>query len=126
GRRRHDSHRSWPMMLELDWGLLLPALIPVAAMVLVLVVDAIAPRARMAAPLVGAVGLAGGAVAAVPGVLASDPRLTLCTSAPDGRCMWDGNPLASTLQVAALLATLAVLALVSVRRAGVIDVVMLL
>lgn len=114
------------MTLELQWGLLLPALIPVAAMVLVLVVDAIAPRARMAAPVVGALGLAGGAAAAVPGVLASDPRLTLCTPAPDGRCMWDGNPLASTLQIAALLATLAVLALVSVRKAGVIDMVMLL
>lgn len=114
------------MTLELEWGLLLPALIPVVAMLLVLVVDAIAPRARLAAPVIGALGLAGGAVASLPGVLASDPRLTLCTPAPEGRCMWDGNPLASTLQIAALLATLAVLALVSVRRAGVIDVVMLL
>lgn len=40
--------------------------------------------------------------------------------------MWDGSPLASTLQIAALLATLAVLALVSVRKAGVIEVVLLL
>ncbi|KRE42298.1 NADH-quinone oxidoreductase subunit N [Knoellia sp. Soil729] len=114
------------MTLQMSWGLLLPALIPVAAMVLVLVVDAIIPSARLAAPVIGALGLAVGAAAAIPGVVASDPRLTLCTPAPDGRCMWDGGPLASTLQIAALLATLAVLALASVHRAGVIDVVLLL
>ena len=114
------------MTLEIQWSLLLPALLPVAAMVLVLVVDAVAPRARLAAPVIGALGLLGGAAAAVPGLVTEDPRLTLCTPAPDGRCLWDGSPLASTLQVAALLATLAVLALVSVRRAGVIEVVLLL
>ncbi len=114
------------MTLDLSWGLLLPALIPVAAMLLVLVVDAVAPGARLAAPLIGALGLGGGAAAALPGLVATGPRLTICTPAPDGRCLWDGGPLTSTLQVAALLATLAVLALVSINRAGVIDVVMLL
>jgi NADH-quinone oxidoreductase subunit N len=114
------------MTLQLAWPLLLPALIPAAAMLLVLVVDAIVPRARLAAPVIGALGLVGGAAAAFPGLLTTEPRLTLCTPAPDGRCMWDGGPLASTLQIAALLATLAVLALASVRRAGVIDVVLLL
>ncbi|MEO6021274.1 MAG: proton-conducting transporter membrane subunit [Knoellia sp.] len=114
------------MTLAISWALLLPALIPVAAMMLVLVVDAIVPNARLAAPVIGALGLAGGAVAALPGVLASEPRLSLCTPAPDGRCMWEGGPLASTLQIAALLATLAVLALASVRKVGVIDVVLLL
>lgn len=114
------------MTLSIDWVLLLPALVPVAALVLVLLVDAIAPRATLAAPVIGALGLGVAAATALPGVATNDPRLTLCTSAPDGRCMWDGSPLASTLQLAALLATLAVLALVSVRRAGVIDVVMLL
>ncbi|MFC7489871.1 MULTISPECIES: proton-conducting transporter membrane subunit [unclassified Knoellia] len=114
------------MTLELSWVLLLPALVPAAAMVLVLVVDALVPRVRLAAPVIGALGLAGGAAAAVPGFLTTDDRLTLCTPAPDGRCMWDGSALPSTLQVAALLATLAVLALMSVRRVGVIEVVMLL
>jgi len=114
------------MRLELSWALLLPALIPVAAMVLVLVVDAVTPRARLAAPVIAGIGLAGGAVATLPGLLATEPRLTLCTPAPEGRCTWDGSPLTSTLQMAILLATLAVLALASVRRAGVIDVVMLL
>lgn len=114
------------MTLDIQWALLLPALLPVAAMVLVLLVDAITPRTRLAAPVLAALGLLGGAVAAVPGLVASEPRLTLCTSAPDGRCMWDGSPLASTLQVGALLATLAVLALVSVRRVGVVEVVLLL
>ncbi|KGN33839.1 NADH-quinone oxidoreductase subunit N [Knoellia sinensis KCTC 19936] len=114
------------MTLQISWALLLPALIPVAAMLLVLVVDAVVPRASLAAPVIGALGLLGGAVAAVPGLDAGDPRLTLCTPAPDGRCMWDGSPLASTLQIAALLATLGVLALMSWRKAGVVDVVMLL
>ena len=114
------------MTLDMSWGLLLPALIPVAAMLLVLVVDAVAPRARIAAPVIGALGLGVGAASALPGLSANGSRLTLCTPAPDGRCLWDGGPLTSTLQVAALLATLAVLALVSVNRAGVIDVVMLL
>ncbi|GAA4119657.1 NADH-quinone oxidoreductase subunit N [Knoellia locipacati] len=114
------------MTLQMQWSLLLPVLLPVAAMVLVLVVDAVAPRARLAAPVIGAFGLVGGAVTALPGLVATGPRLTLCTPAPDGRCLWDGGPLASTLQVAALLATLAVLALMSIRRAGVIEVVLLL
>ncbi|CAN7178294.1 proton-conducting transporter transmembrane domain-containing protein [Knoellia sp. LjRoot47] len=114
------------MTLEMHWGLLLPALLPVAAMVLVLLVDAVAPRTRLAAPVIGAVGLVGGAVAALPGLVATGPRLALCTPAPDGRCLWDGGPLASTLQVGALLATLAVLALLSIQRVGVIEVVMLL
>ena len=114
------------MTLDIQWALLLPALLPVAAMVLVLLVDAVTPRTRLAAPVLGALGLLGGAAAALPGLVAGEPRLTLCTSAPDGRCMWDGSPLASTLQVATLLATLAVLALVSVRRVGVVEVVLLL
>lgn len=114
------------MTLDLSWALLLPALLPVAAMLLVLVVDALAPRARLAAPVIGALGLGGGAASALPGVLDGGARLTLCTPAPGGRCLWDGGPLTSTLQIAALLATLAVLALVSISRAGVIDVVLLL
>ena len=47
-------------------------------------------------------------------MLDAGPRLTLCTPAPEGRCLWDGGALTSTLQIAALLATLAVLALVSI------------
>lgn len=114
------------MTLGIQWALLLPALLPVAAMVLVLIADAVAPRTRLVAPVVAALGLVAGAVAAVPGLVGTEPRLTLCTPAPEGRCVWDGSPLVSTLQVGALLATLAVLALVSVRRVGVVEVVMLL
>ena len=47
------------MTVDLSWGLLLPALVPVVAMLLVLVVDALAPRARLAAPVLGALGLGG-------------------------------------------------------------------
>lgn len=115
------------MTLELSWGLLLPALLPVAAMVLVLVVDAIAPSARAVLVAVAGFGLVAAAAETIPGLMSTgEPRLTLCTPAPGGRCMWDGGPLTSTLQLGILLATLAVLALVSVRRAGVIDLVLLL
>lgn len=114
------------MRVDLSWGLLLPALIPVVALALVLIVDAIAPAARPALVAIAAVGLVTAAAETLPGLAADKPRLTLCTAAPDGRCMWDGGPLTSTLQLAILLATLAVLALISVRKAGVIDIVMLL
>ncbi|PRY57563.1 NADH dehydrogenase subunit N [Knoellia remsis] len=114
------------MTLAIDWVLLLPALLPAAAMLLVLLVDAAVPGARRVMAVVAALGLAAGAATAVPGILAADERLTLCTAAPDGRCLWDGGPLPSTLQAGILLATLAVLALVSVRRVGVVDLTLLL
>lgn len=115
------------MTLQMSWLLLLPALLPVIALVLVLVIDAVAPAARQALVAVAGFGLVAGAAETLPGLAATPgSRLTLCTPAPDGRCMWDGGPLTSTLQLAILLATLAVLALMSVRKAGVIDVVLLL
>ncbi|KGN38263.1 NADH-quinone oxidoreductase subunit N [Knoellia subterranea] len=115
------------MTLTMDWGLLLPALLPVAALALILVVEAIAPTARPVLVVLAGFGLVAAAAETIPGLVGDDdPRLTLCTPAPDGRCMWDGGALTSTLQLAILLSTLAVLALISVRRAGVIELVMLL
>ncbi|MFN8046350.1 MAG: proton-conducting transporter membrane subunit [Dermatophilaceae bacterium] len=104
--------------VTLDWLVLAPALVPVAGLLLVLVLDAVLPGRRGLHLAVGVVALLAAAATAVPGALApaSSPALSLCLpGGTEGACFWRAGPLQSTLQVGVLAATLAVLLLQSDR-----------
>ncbi len=96
-----------------DWLVLGPVLAPAAGAVVVLVVDAVAPRLARLHALLGVVALLLGAALALPTALgsAATPRRSLCLPAPDGACLYEAGPVAGALQVGALLAALVVLLL---------------
>lgn len=98
---------------SLDWLVLGPVLAPAAGAVLVLVVDAVAPRLARLHSLIGVLALVVGAALAFPTALgsAASPRRSLCLLAPDGACLYEAGPVAGALQVAGLLAALVVLLL---------------
>lgn len=101
-------------LVTLDALVLAPALAPAAAVVLVLVGDAVRPPrdgggARWPTTLATALLLVGAAFA-VRGVLAADDAAlrTLCLA--DGRCLWTADARGSALQAGVLLAAAASLA----------------
>ncbi len=98
---------------SLDWLVLGPVLAPAAGAVLVLVVDAVAPRLARLHAVLGVLALVVGAALAVPTALgsAADPRRSLCLPAPDGACLYEAGPVAGALQLGGLLAALVVLLL---------------
>ncbi len=115
--------------LSLDLLTLLPALIPLAGVVVVLVADLVTPRLRRLPLGIAALAALGATVAAVPG-LAQAPgnvRETFCVQLrgavlPAGAptptveglpqtCFWQADSLTSTLQLAAGLATLVIVLL---------------
>jgi len=99
--------------VTLDWLVLAPVLAPALGAVLVLLVDAAAPRLARLHAVVGVVALVAGAALSVPGALRSvdEPLRTLCLPAPDGACLYEAGPAASALQLTALLSALVVLLL---------------
>lgn len=101
------------MKLTLDWWLLAPVLVPAVGAILVLVVDAIAPRLGRTHWAIAAGLLLIGAATAVPGALpsADNPRETLCL--PNGSCLYAVDHVGVGLQLAALVsgAVVALLAL---------------
>ncbi len=99
-------------LVSVDALALLPALAPAAGAVLVLVVDALAPRAGLLARLLGFAGLVAGLVGVVL-PLTSGTRIaqSLCTPAPEGRCFYDTGTAGLLLQVGALVAGIVVLLL---------------
>ena len=102
--------------VSIDALRLLPALAPALGALLVLLVDALAPRRTLPHLVVGALALLMGAAGAMPGALspAREPVLTLCLpGGPDGACLWSAGPLDSTLQIGLLAAGLAALPLLS-------------
>lgn len=100
-------------LVTLDWLVLAPVLLPGLGAVLVLLVDAIAPRLARLHYATGLVVLIAGLALAVPGALRTTaaPLRTLCLPAPDGACLYEAGPLASALQLGALGAALVVLLL---------------
>ncbi len=99
-------------LVTFDWLALAPVLAPALGAVVVLLLDALAPRlVRLHAGL-GVLALTAGIALAVPGTLraADDPLRTLCLPAPDG-CLYEAGPLASALQLGALASALVVLLL---------------
>ena len=99
-------------LVSVDLVALLPALLPAAGVVLVLVGDALVPRRRLW-PLVGVVLLVAAAAAALGAVVqpASGPVRTLCLPAPDGACLWTAAGPTGALQAGVLLAAAAALAM---------------
>jgi NADH-quinone oxidoreductase subunit N len=100
-------------LVTIDWLVLAPVLVPASGAVLVLLLDAVAPRLTRLHAAVGLVALAAGFALAVPGALRSsaEPLRTLCLSAPSGSCLYEAGPLASALQLGALGSALIVLLL---------------
>jgi NADH-quinone oxidoreductase subunit N len=101
------------MLVSIDWLVLAPVLAPAAGAVLVLLLDAVAPRLSRLHGAVGVVALAAGFALAVPGAVrtADLPLRTLCLPAPDGACLYEAGPLASALQLGALGSALVVVLL---------------
>ena len=110
-------------VVSLDWLVLGPVLAPAAGAVLVLVVDAVAPRLARLHYVIGVLALVVGAALAVPTALgsAADPRRSLCLPAPDGACLYEAGPVVGALQLGGLLAALVVLLLAWPSDAGHLD-----
>lgn len=107
---------------SVDWVVIAPVLAPAAAAVLVLVLDAVLPRAVLAATgtvvldVVAFAGLAGGVVALLP--LAGEERATFCTSGDPGGCSYAAEPVTTGLQLVILLAAGVCLLLAIGQRVG--------
>lgn len=99
------------MILDLNLVAVLPVLAPLAAAVVVLLLDAVVPGGREGHLTVAAGGLVAGALGTMPGLRlgAGDVRGAFCL--PSGECLYAADRLTSVLQLAALLAALAVLVL---------------
>jgi NADH-quinone oxidoreductase subunit N len=92
------------MRVAIDWLSMLPVLAPAVGALLVLVVDAIAPRLRTAHLAIALVALGAGAAAAGWGVAGGDTVRSLCLEAPEGACLYAVAPTAGILQTVALAA----------------------
>lgn len=92
------------MRVDVDWFALAPVLAPALGALLVLVIDAVAPRARIAHLGAALVSLGAGAGVAGYAATRSEPLRTLCLEAPDGACLYGAGAMASVLQLCALAA----------------------
>jgi len=112
--------------LTIDYATLLPALVPVAGLVLVLVADLVNPRLRQLPYAIAGVAALGAAVATVPGLAlgGGSTRETFCLTGGTStrgalppveglpqRCLWQADALGSTLQLAAAVAAVVCIAL---------------
>ena len=88
-------------LIDIDYWVLAP--------VLVLVIDALAPRARGLHLPIGLTTLGAGLGALPYSVASATPTRTLCTPGPEGRCFYETGPTGLTLQLIALVASLLVL-----------------
>ncbi|GAA1762600.1 NADH-quinone oxidoreductase subunit N [Nostocoides vanveenii] len=97
-------------LVTLDWWVLAPVLAPACGALLVLVLDALAPRARGVHLPVGLVAL-GCAIGALPYAVSrgAEPTRTLCLPGPSARCFYEATSWGVTLQLVALTSSLLVL-----------------
>src|SRR6476620_11782444 len=118
GRTRGDAVKG----LAIDYAILLPALVPLAGLVLVLVADLVSPHLRRRPYAVAGLAALGSAAATVPGLAGGSTRETFCLtgraagSGPAGGglpqvCLWPADALGSTLQLAAALSAAVCIAL---------------
>lgn len=107
---------------QVDWALIAPVLSPALAAVLVLVLDAVLPRAVLAAtgPTVLDVAAGAGIVVGILTLLplAGDERGTFCTSGDPPGCSYAVEPVTSGLQLVILLAAGVCLLLAIGQRVG--------
>ena len=92
-------------VVSFDLLTLLPVLAPAAGAAAVLVADAAAPRLRRSHLVIALAALALGAVATFPGLGAApgDVQQTLCLPSRPDLCLYVAGPVASALQLAAIL-----------------------
>lgn len=100
-----------PELVSLDWLVLAPVLAPAFGALLVLIVDALAPRARGLHLPIGLAALGAGLGALPFGASSAIPARTLCGPAPDARCFYEVAPWGLGLQLLALSGALVVLLL---------------
>ena len=106
------------MRVTLDWLALAPVLAPALAALLVLVVDALAPRARNAHLGVALVGLGAGGGSAGWAAAGDGTVRSLCLEAPEGACLYGAGPTAGVLQLLALGAAAVVVLMLLGDRSG--------
>ena len=106
------------MRVAIDWVVLAPVLAPALGALLVLLADAIVPRARRAPLAVALMALGAGIGGAGWAAAGGDPARSLCLEAPEGACLYAAGPMASILQVAALGAAAVVTLMLLGDRAG--------
>lgn len=92
------------MRVEFDWYALVPVLAPAIGALLVLLLDALMPRARAVHLGAALVTLGAGAAAAGHSAWTRAEQYSLCLEAPDGACLYGTTPMSSVLQAAALVA----------------------
>ncbi|NLW98823.1 MAG: hypothetical protein GXY39_03885 [Actinomycetales bacterium] len=97
------------MRVAVDWFALTPVLAPALGALLVLVIDAISPRARMPHLGVALVALGAGVAVAGYGATRAEPLRSLCLEAPEGACLYAADRMAGVLQMCALVAAAVVL-----------------
>ena len=118
--------------LAIDYGMLLPALIPIGGAVLVLIADLVRPSLRQLPYVIAVLAILGAAAATIPGLaqIPGDAQATLCVE-PTGEsvgsttlqtlqtgveglpqtCFWQADSLTSSLQLGAGVAALIVVLL---------------
>lgn len=107
---------------HVDWVLIAPVLAPAVAGVLALMLDAVLPRAVLAATgptildVVAGLGLLVGLLSLLP--IAGEERATFCTSGDPGGCSYAVEPVTSGLQLVILLAAGVCLLLAIGQRVG--------
>lgn len=106
------------MRVTIDWLALTPVLAPALAALLVLLVDAVLPRARTVHLGVVLIALGAGIAAAAPGAWSRETVRTLCMEAPEGACLYGAGPMAAVLQIAALLSAAVVVLMLLGDRWG--------
>lgn len=97
------------MRVAFDWFALTPVLAPALGALIVLALDAVAPRVRIVHLGAALVALGAGIAVAGYGATRSEPLRSLCLEAPDGACLYAAGPMASILQLCALAAAAVVL-----------------
>ncbi|GAB3885372.1 NADH-quinone oxidoreductase subunit N [Terrabacter terrigena] len=112
--------------LTIDYAVLLPALLPVAGLVVVLVADLVVPRGRRLPWAVAGLASLGSAAATLPGLAlgGGSTRQSFCLTAGTAAggslprveglpqvCFWQADALGSTLQLAAALSAVVCIAL---------------
>src|SRR5450631_3943859 len=107
GRRRHH-HGGVPMsqaVVSVNAGILLPVLAPAIGAAVVLVTDVVVQHLRRTHYVIAVVSLLVGALATVAGLglVGGSVRRTLCLPG-SGLCMYSADSVASTLQLAGVLA----------------------
>jgi NADH-quinone oxidoreductase subunit N len=106
------------MRVAIDWLALAPVLAPALGALLVLLADAVAPRARLLPLGISLLALGAGIGVAGRAAAGGDTVRSLCLEAPEGACLYAAGPMASILQVAALGAAGIVALLLLADRSG--------